>query len=196
MPRFSYPRRVPAWAPIIMTVTAAWVVHSAIQQWRQVFFDFDGEVYSWARGQFLLHGISRAIAIKCAWFLSYSPNVVLYFLLGAILGFIASERWRGFTALFVVSLILMPYLLGLNLYIDYVRGYGWSRIGYGALTQITCIVPTVFLGAWLASQPRKRRRERRREAGLCEACGYSLAGNTTGVCPECGTRASVEPSMQ
>jgi len=23
--------------------------------------------------------------------------------------------------------------------------------------------------------------------GLCPACGYDLAGNTSGLCPECGT---------
>ncbi len=27
----------------------------------------------------------------------------------------------------------------------------------------------------------------RRECGLCVACGYDLTGNTSGVCPECGT---------
>jgi len=31
------------------------------------------------------------------------------------------------------------------------------------------------------------RRRRRRKRGLCLRCGYSLEGNVTGVCPECGT---------
>ena len=30
------------------------------------------------------------------------------------------------------------------------------------------------------------RRHRRRKKGLCVACGYNLAGNESGVCPECG----------
>ena len=30
------------------------------------------------------------------------------------------------------------------------------------------------------------RRHRRRKRGLCLTCGYNLAGNTSGVCPECG----------
>ncbi len=30
------------------------------------------------------------------------------------------------------------------------------------------------------------RRRRRRKRGLCVRCGYSLTGNVTGVCPECG----------
>ena len=32
-----------------------------------------------------------------------------------------------------------------------------------------------------------RLREHARK-GLCPRCGYSLTGNVSGVCPECGTR--------
>jgi hypothetical protein len=32
------------------------------------------------------------------------------------------------------------------------------------------------------------RRHHRRRRGLCVRCGYNLAGNTTGVCPECGAQ--------
>lgn len=31
-------------------------------------------------------------------------------------------------------------------------------------------------------------RRYRRERGLCERCAYDLTGNTSGVCPECGTK--------
>lgn len=34
-----------------------------------------------------------------------------------------------------------------------------------------------------------RRRRLRRKQGGCPACGYNLTGNTSGVCPECGTPA-------
>jgi hypothetical protein len=34
------------------------------------------------------------------------------------------------------------------------------------------------------------RRRRLRSSGLCQACGYNLTGNTSGVCPECGTPAT------
>ncbi len=32
------------------------------------------------------------------------------------------------------------------------------------------------------------RRHRRRKRGLCLTCAYNLTGNTSGVCPECGTK--------
>jgi hypothetical protein len=32
---------------------------------------------------------------------------------------------------------------------------------------------------------------RRSPAGHCMTCGYDLTGNTTGVCPECGTKIKV-----
>ncbi len=31
-------------------------------------------------------------------------------------------------------------------------------------------------------------RRRRRRKGLCTKCGYDMTGNTSGVCPECGTK--------
>lgn len=34
---------------------------------------------------------------------------------------------------------------------------------------------------------RARRQRRRIEQGLCVRCGYSLTGNVSGVCPECGS---------
>src|SRR5215469_489049 len=37
---------------------------------------------------------------------------------------------------------------------------------------------------------RRRQRELRAEGGCCLKCGYDLHGNTSGVCPECGTPVS------
>ena len=31
-------------------------------------------------------------------------------------------------------------------------------------------------------------RDRRKPPGNCQQCGYDLAGNESGVCPECGTK--------
>jgi RNA polymerase subunit RPABC4/transcription elongation factor Spt4 len=43
----------------------------------------------------------------------------------------------------------------------------------------------LVLGAWPLFS--LRRVFRTRQPGLCSNCGYSLTGNTSGVCPECGT---------
>jgi rubrerythrin len=37
------------------------------------------------------------------------------------------------------------------------------------------------------SGPRTWQRNLRTKRGQCLACGYSLAGNRSGICPECGT---------
>lgn len=53
--------------------------------------------------------------------------------------------------------------------------------------------PAIIFAFWplvaLVRGPIRRRYRRRR--GLCPGCGYNLAGNVTGVCPECGTPGSV-----
>jgi hypothetical protein len=51
---------------------------------------------------------------------------------------------------------------------------GWCFI-------ITCMAVTVWI-----TPPRSRRR-RRDAAKACVTCGYSLTGNVSGICPECGT---------
>jgi len=38
------------------------------------------------------------------------------------------------------------------------------------------------------------RRDRRIPQGHCQECGYSLTGNTSGVCPECGTAVNSPPA--
>lgn len=43
------------------------------------------------------------------------------------------------------------------------------------------LLPLAGLGAWLW------RSEKRSLMGHCSKCSYDLTGNTSGVCPECGT---------
>ncbi|HEY3241813.1 MAG TPA: hypothetical protein VGM03_00550 [Phycisphaerae bacterium] len=46
------------------------------------------------------------------------------------------------------------------------------------LPVLILVAPTLWL--WV--------RDRRPKPGHCQRCGYDLTGNTSGVCPECGTR--------
>ena len=57
-------------------------------------------------------------------------------------------------------------------------------------TIILSLLPII----WLRSRWRRSRAEHRRIRGQCSACGYSLTGNTSGVCPECGTPVPKEPA--
>lgn len=47
-----------------------------------------------------------------------------------------------------------------------------------------------FLTIVAAVQLRTFRVRLRRSCGACPVCGYSLTGNTSGICPECGTSPS------
>jgi hypothetical protein len=60
-------------------------------------------------------------------------------------------------------------------------GTGYQvRVHLALVLALLLIYPAlVFLrGPWL--------RHRRRRRGRCVQCGYSLRGNFTGICPECG----------
>jgi hypothetical protein len=57
----------------------------------------------------------------------------------------------------------------------------WMNLGPAVL--LTSMVSAVWLIAVAFILPREREIMR---AGLCQACGYSLRGNRSGQCPECG----------
>jgi hypothetical protein len=53
-------------------------------------------------------------------------------------------------------------------------------------TSLACGVAADVL--WDRPKRLRRLRRKRSERGQCVECGYSLAGNVSGVCPECGRR--------
>jgi len=66
----------------------------------------------------------------------------------------------------------------------------------GAIAFAIVAVPTAVLAilCWIVNKTldtpdaiRGLRSDRRMAQGLCGHCGYSLAGNVSGTCPECGT---------
>ena len=59
-------------------------------------------------------------------------------------------------------------------------GTYWTlAISPGYVMLLSAILPVMWVN--------RRRLKRRNHNGLCEACGYDLTGNVSGVCPECGT---------
>lgn len=184
--------------PYVMTIVFAAFVYTAsfpLWDWAMpvIHFICDGTYEL-----LLLLGAGQNTAEKLA---PYSDRLILPFLFilgGAVVRAFTQSRWRRFSILFILVLFVRPYVMTPRNFLTLVHSYGWKTLSFWAFVYFLQIAPAVMLGAWLASCPRKRRCERRRAAGLCEKCGYSLAGNTGDVCPECGistTQKIKEPVM-
>ena len=69
-----------------------------------------------------------------------------------------------------------------------IRGYNLYP-----LASILAILPI----SWAIGRVANRLRTARlRRLNVCIACGYNLTGNTSGVCPECGTPVPKEPAEE
>ena len=73
-------------------------------------------------------------------------------------------------------------------------GCSFVMQGIGRTSFVEC--PLILLTVFFAILPVKvvvsaDRETRRRRRGECGRCGYDLTGNTSGVCPECGTSVMV-----
>ena len=59
-------------------------------------------------------------------------------------------------------------------------------------TWLLLVLFMIFPLIWIRRRWRRLRAEGRLAGKQCVACGYSLSGNTSGVCPECGTAILIE----
>jgi len=179
-------------APYALTIVGAAAVHKAS------FLIWDATAPLLTRFQEVVYqsamalGLSPNVAELCATYTLYIILVVFYLICGAIIGATCRGRWLRFMVLFGITLGAWPYVMTPRDLQAMGHFYGWKALGYGTLLNLSIFVISGMPAAWIASRPNKRRRERRRAAQLCEACGYSLAGNTSGVCPECGMSTSQE----
>lgn len=112
------------------------------------------------------------------------PRVVLYSLAGALVG----------TAIAIAIPIWPIFFADIGS-----RGPLWLTFDgfYGApssladylnplMVTVVLVVAGQSYGRKLAGYLHRRAIRRRMMRGCCAACGYNLAGNTSGVCPECG----------
>lgn len=72
-------------------------------------------------------------------------------------------------------------------------GATWTQIGWGSvLGNVLAAVLLAGAAGLLVQMPllvtRALKARSRRARGLCRTCGYNLTANTSGVCPECGSR--------
>lgn len=97
---------------------------------------------------------------------------ILFFALGLpiILLFVRPLPFLGWVALVVAILF---------------AGWGWTL--RHADPPPFLLAPPLALWALAASQHLVPRKEKP-PAFCCQACGYDLTGNTSGVCPECGKK--------
>lgn len=85
--------------------------------------------------------------------------------------------------------------------LGFATGYFTNQFGTTLTSEHEYVVPYWFLSLTLAALPfawgrkswRRRVSRSRQILGSCLHCGYSLTGNTSGVCPECG--AAVVPAL-
>jgi hypothetical protein len=75
----------------------------------------------------------------------------------------------------------------------------WAKLGFGYIwdsptfgtRMFAIVVPCWFVLPVLAILPAltvRRILRRKHDSGSCGNCGYDLTGNTSGTCPECGTK--------
>lgn len=105
--------------------------------------------------------------------------IVLVIYVGAVwaLAHWLRRRWQGFV---VAALSVFP-VVGAAAALPSLLGIGVSMSSPAMAALPAAYAGLVCAGAALiAAQPR-------RPAVGCSGCGYDLAGNTLGVCPECGT---------
>ena len=61
--------------------------------------------------------------------------------------------------------------------------YSCTLVPLPALVFVAGVYPVVFCWSWR----RRTRKARHQQIAPCCNCGYSLVGNVSGICPECGT---------
>lgn len=86
----------------------------------------------------------------------------------------------------VVMACLLPTWLGLPL-AGLLGIAGGSVILLSSLFSITGVCLIVIETIWGPTEF---------PAGRCQKCGYNLRGNTSGVCPECGTAVQILPGSE
>ena len=104
----------------------------------------------------------------------------------------ARSRARFVPAVVVVGIAILTYINWM--WHEQIDGAIGARPWLGA----SLVLAGGCLWVWLIridlKNLRKRRLDARRRAGLCTACSYNLTGNTSGVCPECGSPAPAMPT--
>ncbi len=150
---------------------------NCLRQWRR-------PVQEWM----IAHGLGAHVGSYGLLHLHFK-DMILSFVGGLIFGWLGRSRWLGSSLLFATGYLLVPLIR--DTAIAYLYGPPeYTVIRWNSLSIVSrlflAVFPLAITGSWLGSDPRKRRGDARRGAGLCIRCGYDLRGNVSGRCPECG----------
>jgi hypothetical protein len=63
----------------------------------------------------------------------------------------------------------------------------WATGDFGWWAILVAVISLVSWVGTVTALAKRKTTTLRRKHGQCLGCGYSLTGNTSGVCPECGT---------
>lgn len=111
------------------------------------------------------------------WWLIIASDLLLVIAVTAAIAFV-------FSFLQMRSPVFWLYLpLDFGLSVEHLDLIVWRGVG---LFRVPLWMIILLSGTGAIFMLRARRRERAR-IGSCSACRYNLTGNTSGVCPECGT---------
>ena len=118
-----------------------------------------------------------------------------YFAMAVLMGF-ALLRDRNLTPStdMICFIVATPLLIPFWLFAAMQKGVANVGLTGSAILSFAVLYGMGLAATWLMMFRRERLAERRRR-GLCTACGYSLTGNTSGVCPECGTAVKAKAGM-
>jgi len=191
MPGKAPTRRVssPSIAFVMTVVFAATVQIGIVLIWQNSREQL-GRLKDWTFNILTTLGFSTKAAMNAAPSTSYVLLILIFFVSGLLIGAITRSDWRRFALVFAITVVVATYFQSLQDWQASARAYGWRSFAFASLFVFTLVCAPSLLGAWLASHPRERRRERLRAAGLCEACGYNLISITSGICPECGLKTA------
>ena len=114
-------------------------------------------------------------------------------LCGSLVGLAIGVVVAGLAILLRLGICLLPGGV-LAALIFFVLGRDFNSAAFTLTTSLLNVLTWAAIGAlcafiWESSLPL----EPQRYAPECSKCGYSLIGNTSGRCPECGTAAHVGP---